>query len=73
MTTDTAKTFTIAFGWKDIRAVSFSARIAARVAIYWRTRGTRQSLAELSDDQLRDTGVTRAEARKEHGKSWYWS
>lgn len=73
MTTDIAKTLTATFGWKDIRAVSFPERIAARLAIYWRTRGTRRNLAELSDDQLRDIGVTRAEARKELGKSWYWS
>lgn len=73
MTTDTAKTLAATFDWKEIRAVSSPSWAMARLAIYWRTRGTRRNLAELSDDQLRDIGVPRTEARKELGKSWYWS
>jgi uncharacterized protein YjiS (DUF1127 family) len=35
-------------------------------------RKTRIDLAELSDTQLLDIGVTRSEARVEVGKSWFW-
>ncbi|MCJ9721956.1 DUF1127 domain-containing protein [Agrobacterium sp. SHOUNA12C] len=35
-------------------------------------RRTRIDLAELSDTQLLDIGVTRSEARAEVKKSWLW-
>jgi uncharacterized protein YjiS (DUF1127 family) len=39
----------------------------------WRiTRGTRHALLEMTEDQLRDIGISRAEARREIGKSIYW-
>lgn len=39
---------------------------------YLEKRETRWSLRELTDDQLRDIGMTRAQARIEVNKSWFW-
>nr|WP_286203208.1 DUF1127 domain-containing protein [Rhizobium lusitanum] len=36
-------------------------------------RRTRIDLAELSDTQLLDIGVTRSEAKAEVNKSWFWA
>lgn len=48
-------------------------RRAGRGILDWlEKRRSRQTLAELSEDQLRDIGISRAEARKEVAKSWYW-
>ena len=39
----------------------------------WRLkRRTRQALIEMTEDQLRDIGITRSEAQREIGKSFYW-
>ena len=42
----------------------------------WRTwsirRRTRRALLDLTEEQLRDIGVSRSEARREVGKSFYW-
>ena len=39
----------------------------------WRvTRHTRHALLEMTDEQLRDIGVSRAEAMREIRKSVYW-
>ncbi len=39
----------------------------------WRIkRHTRYALLELTDEQLRDVGLTRSEARREAGKSYFW-
>ena len=35
-------------------------------------RRTRYSLLEMTDDQLQDIGISRSEARREIGKSFYW-
>lgn len=35
-------------------------------------RNTRAALRELTDGELRDIGVTPAEARREVAKSWFW-
>ncbi|MCF3639736.1 DUF1127 domain-containing protein [Rhizobium sp. TRM95111] len=42
---------------------------------YWsvRTRSrSRRVLADLTDEQLRDVGLTRAEAEREASKSFFW-
>ncbi|MFK0165533.1 DUF1127 domain-containing protein [Rhizobium sp. NPDC090279] len=39
---------------------------------YLEKRATRWSLRELTDEQLRDIGMTRREARAEVSKSWFW-
>jgi uncharacterized protein YjiS (DUF1127 family) len=48
-------------------------RIVGKLRIAMRNRRTRVHLADLTDDQLRDIGITRQEARKEVGKSVFWS
>ncbi|WP_454849134.1 DUF1127 domain-containing protein [Rhizobium binxianense] len=49
-------------------------RRAGRGILDWlEKRRSRQALAELSEDQLRDIGISRAEARKEVAKSWFWN
>ena len=35
-------------------------------------RHTRYSLLDLTEEQLQDIGISRAEARREAGKSFYW-
>jgi len=35
-------------------------------------RRTRNSLSELTPDELRDIGMTREAARAEVAKSWFW-
>ncbi|NLR96094.1 DUF1127 domain-containing protein [Rhizobium sp. P38BS-XIX] len=40
---------------------------------YLEKRRTRRDLRELTDSELVDIGVTRAEARIEISKSWFWS
>ena len=35
-------------------------------------RRTRYGLLEMTDDQLRDIGISRDDARREIGKSFYW-
>ena len=42
------------------------------VRAWWLKRRTRQALIEMTEDQLRDIGITRSEAQREIGKSFYW-
>ena len=46
--------------------------LLARFLAYLQKRETRWGLRELTDDQLDDIGMTRAEARTEVAKSWFW-
>jgi len=55
------------------RKTGFLRTILARLRAYLEKRETRWDLRELTDDQLRDIGMTRAEARTEVNKSWFWS
>ena len=43
-----------------------------RLSLWHRKRAGRRALRDLTDDELLDIGVTRAEARKEAGKSFFW-
>ncbi|ANM10061.1 MULTISPECIES: DUF1127 domain-containing protein [unclassified Rhizobium] len=36
-------------------------------------RRSRRTLCELTEDELRDIGLTRAQAKAEISKSWFWS
>ncbi len=47
-------------------------RCLTRLALYFSKRRERQVLSHLSDDQLRDIGVSPSEARTEVNKSWFW-
>ena len=42
------------------------------VRAWWIKRRTRHALIEMTEEQLRDIGITRSEARSEVGKSFYW-
>lgn len=47
--------------------------IVLRALLHWSDkRRSRQVLSELTDQQLRDIGLTRSEARVEVNKSWFW-
>ena len=47
-------------------------RVIATLQSWHSKRNTRASLRELTNDELRDIGVTPAEARREVAKSWFW-
>ncbi|QRM53325.1 DUF1127 domain-containing protein [Sinorhizobium sp. BG8] len=48
------------------------ARLADGFARHLWKRRSRRALSEMSDDQLNDIGITRAEARREAERSWFW-
>ncbi|AHG44876.1 hypothetical protein RLEG12_17240 [Rhizobium leguminosarum bv. trifolii CB782] len=48
-------------------------RLLAAVEHRLEKRRSRRTLCELTDDELRDVGLTRAQARAETAKSWFWS
>jgi len=58
---------------KSIRARMTAAAFVERIHLYLEKRRSRQTLAELTPDQLADIGITPEEARAEWQKSWYWS
>ena len=51
---------------------SIARRCLMRLTLYFSKRRERQMLSGLSDDQLRDIGVSPSEARTEVNKSWFW-
>ncbi|WP_267550926.1 DUF1127 domain-containing protein [Rhizobium rhizogenes] len=57
---------------RDRHKPGFLLTALASFLAYLEKRGTRWDLRELTDDQLRDIGVTAAEARAEVSKSWFW-
>lgn len=57
---------------KDRRKPGFLRRTLSALLSYFEKRRTRSELPDLTEDQLRDIGVTRAEARAEVSKSWFW-
>ena len=54
----------------SIRGLLYRAWLAVRA--WWVKRRTRHALVEMTEEQLRDIGVSRSEARREVGKSFYW-
>jgi uncharacterized protein YjiS (DUF1127 family) len=48
-------------------------RLLAAIEHCLEKRRSRRTLSELTDDELRDVGLTRAEATTETSKSWFWS
>ncbi|PST20574.1 hypothetical protein C7U61_09625 [Rhizobium sp. JAB6] len=62
----------IAVAGRGRRKRGFWQKALERFLTYLEKRETRWNLRELSDDQLRDIGMTRAEARTEVNKSWFW-
>lgn len=47
-------------------------RLVAAIEHWLEKRRSRRTLSELNDDQLRDVGLTRAEAKAEVSRSWFW-
>lgn len=47
--------------------------LLAAIEHHLEKRSSRRTLSELTDDELRDVGLTRAEATTEVSKSWFWS
>ena len=57
-------------GSRSIRARLNDGWLACRA---WHIkRQTRRALADMTDGQLCDIGISRGEARREIGKSFYW-
>lgn len=52
--------------------VGFLMRMFNGIVSWREKRAGRMALRELTDDQLRDIGVTPEEARREIGKSFFW-
>ena len=57
-------------GRENLKAIALRAWNAVRA--WYIKRQTRYHLLELTDEQLRDIGVSRGEARREVSKSFYW-
>lgn len=61
-----------AVGGRSRRKPGLWRKALERFLAYLEKRETRWNLRELTDDQLLDIGMTRAEARTEVNKSWFW-
>ncbi|MBY5881997.1 DUF1127 domain-containing protein [Rhizobium ruizarguesonis] len=48
-------------------------RLLAAIEHHLEKRRSRRTLSERTDDELSDVGLTRAQARAETSKSWFWS
>jgi len=48
-------------------------RLLAAIEHRLEKRRSRRTLSELTDDELRDVGLTRGQATAEVSKSWFWS
>ncbi|KRB60180.1 hypothetical protein ASE04_24195 [Rhizobium sp. Root708] len=48
------------------------ARVLRAMRSWHAKRESRRTLQFLTDDELRDIGITRSQARKEVGKSFFW-
>ncbi|MBY5401910.1 MAG: DUF1127 domain-containing protein [Rhizobium sp.] len=51
----------------------WSLRLLMTIEHHLEKRRSRRTLSELTDDELSDVGLTRAQARAETSKSWFWS
>ncbi|MDH6204295.1 MULTISPECIES: DUF1127 domain-containing protein [Rhizobium] len=51
----------------------WSLRLLMRIEHHVEKRRSRRTLLELTDDELCDVGLTRAQASAETSKSWFWS
>ncbi|WP_027685169.1 DUF1127 domain-containing protein [Rhizobium leguminosarum] len=55
------------------RMARWSRRLLMTVENHLEKRRSRRTLSELTDDELCDVGLTRAQASAETSKSWFWS
>ncbi|MBY5362352.1 DUF1127 domain-containing protein [Rhizobium leguminosarum] len=53
--------------------VRWSLRLLMTIEHHLEKRCSRRTLSELTGDELSDVGLTRAQARAETSKSWFWS
>lgn len=53
-------------------AAAIAADIIGRIADRAEKRRSRATLRDLTDDQLRDVGLTRNDVRREIAKSFFW-
>ncbi|TCA81821.1 DUF1127 domain-containing protein [Rhizobium leguminosarum bv. viciae] len=51
----------------------WSLRLLAAIEHRLEKRRSRRTLSELTDDELSDVSLTRAQAKAETSKSWFWS
>jgi uncharacterized protein YjiS (DUF1127 family) len=72
MTTDIENPIAIGPGRDWSGAMDIVRRALTGLVCHLEKRKTRIDLAELSDTQLLDIGVTRSEAKAEASKSWFW-
>ncbi|MBB3288783.1 MULTISPECIES: DUF1127 domain-containing protein [unclassified Rhizobium] len=73
MTIDIGRATPAADAGRERRKPGLLRAALKRFLIYLEKRETRWNLRDLTDDQLHDIGMTRAEARTEVRKSWFWS
>ncbi|MBX4910474.1 MULTISPECIES: DUF1127 domain-containing protein [Rhizobium] len=57
---------------KHRETARWSRRLLVAVECRLEKRRSRRKLSELTDDELRDIGLTPAQARAERSKSWFW-
>lgn len=55
------------------KIMGLALRLLAAVEHRLEKRRSRRTLIDLTDDELRDVGLTRGQARTEVSKSWFWS
>ncbi len=55
---------------KSLRTIAYHGWLTLRAHVI--KRRTRLALLNLTDDELRDIGITRGEAHREIRKSFYW-
>lgn len=70
MTIDTIFTEASLGPRKSLRTIAYRGWLALRA--HFIKRRTRLALLNLTDDELRDIGITRGEAHREIRKSFYW-
>ncbi|SCB60042.1 Uncharacterized conserved protein YjiS, DUF1127 family [Rhizobium aethiopicum] len=59
--------------WLKFRATARRGRrLLAAIERRLEKRRSRRRLSELTDDELRDIGLTSAQAKAETSKSWFW-
>ncbi|MBX4956372.1 DUF1127 domain-containing protein [Rhizobium lentis] len=61
-------------GWRKLcEIMPWGLWLLAAIEHRLEKRRSRRTLSELTDDELRDVGLTRAQANAEASKSWFWS
>ncbi|EJZ23198.1 DUF1127 domain-containing protein [Rhizobium sp. Pop5] len=72
-TSELTETFPVVGRSKLREIMSRGRRLLAAIEHRLEKRHSRRRLSELTEDELRDIGLTGAQARAEASKSWFWS